>query len=263
MKVAVYCRESDKDTKKAPPIEEQIKRGRQWCEENNHDIVHVFADNGYSGGDWKRPEWNKAIRLGKRHDYQILWTWDQDRIARDTEQFLWFYRQMKTAKVKVFSMTDGFIDMETLGGRVKHTSMAMAHEIFRVQTSEKVKKTYEMKKAKADKLGEKLKWGRPRKEVDHEEIRKLYDTGMGYRKIANVIGVSYQTIRRVLHNTHPDFQGFRSLKNKDMSLLQNNPILERVNNCPPADRGIIEDENQHDKEKGSEKVQDSRRGELS
>ena len=59
MKVALYARESSDDTRKAPPIEDQIETGKMWAKENNYDVVIVYADDGYSGGDWKRPNWNR------------------------------------------------------------------------------------------------------------------------------------------------------------------------------------------------------------
>lgn len=241
MKVALYVRESDKDTKKAPPIAEQAEKGKQWAEDNNHVLVAILADNGYSGGDWKRPAWNKAVKMAKGHKIQALWVWDQDRLARDTEQFLWFYRQMNQAKVKIIT-PDGEVDMHTLGGRVKHTSLAMAHEIFRVQTSEKVKKTYEHKKKKAENLGQKVKWGRPRKVVDVKLVIELYDSGLGYRRIAEEIGVSYQTVRRVLQKAHPKLATISFLRTGNLEVLQNNPILERVKNCPPEKHGGISKE---------------------
>jgi hypothetical protein len=62
----------------------------------------------------------------------VQWTWNQDRLARDTEQFLWYYRQHDTAKARIFEGTSNdYIDMTTLGGRVKHTQLAAAAEIGR------------------------------------------------------------------------------------------------------------------------------------
>ena len=42
MKVAIYARESSDDIKKAPSIQDQIKIGKQWSEENNHQLVLLF-----------------------------------------------------------------------------------------------------------------------------------------------------------------------------------------------------------------------------
>jgi len=203
MKVAIYARESSDDIKKAPSIQDQIKIGKQWSEENNHQLVLVFQDNGFSGGNWKRPDWNKAVREAKRHAYQLLWVWNQDRIARDTEQFLWFFRNLKDAHVKIFSHTEGNMEMDDVGGTAKHISLAMASEIFRKVTSEKVKRTYEAKKKLAEKKGEKVNWGRKRGKYDIEKIMRLRDSGKGYKSISKEIGCSFQTIRRLLLQNTP------------------------------------------------------------
>lgn len=196
MKVSLYVRESSDDTSKAPPITEQIDRGKQWVTQNGHELVCTYADNGYSGGDWKRPQWNQSVSDARRHTYQLLWIWNQDRLARDTEQFLWFYRNLKQAHVRIFEDTSNeFIDMESLGGRVKHQSLAQAAEIFRLVTSDKVRKAYQRKILAGE------RWGRQKKSFDIAKAEGMRQAGKGWRTIAKEFGVSYQTIRRALQNS--------------------------------------------------------------
>lgn len=267
MKVALYARESTKDTNLAPPIENQIKKGKERAEKEKWDIFDVFGDNGYSGGDWKRPAWNKLMRLAKGHRFNIVWVWNQDRLARDTEQFLHFYRKMTECGIKVFSETEGNIDMETLGGRVQHTQLAFSHEIFRRVTSDKVKKAYEHKKTKAQNLGQPVKWGRPRMPVDAQEIIRLYDSGLGYRKIAKEVGVSYSTVRRVLQKSHPKLATISFLRTGDLEAVSNNPILKtgntEVKNCRVENTGGYCKGNSKQSKRGSKNVPGSPRGELS
>lgn len=201
MKVAIYARESSDDTNKAPPIEKQIDIGKQWIKDNGHDLLYTFQDDGYSGGDWNRPDWRRAIQEAKGKHYNILWTWNQDRLARDTEQFLFFYRNLKENSIKVISGTEGEINMDDVGGMAKHTSLAMAAEIFRRVTSEKVKRTYDNKRKEAEKKGDKVNWGRHKKNVDMEKIIQLRESGKGYKTIGRELGISYQLIRRRLQNT--------------------------------------------------------------
>lgn len=193
MKVAGYFRESDDDSSKAPPIERQVERYHQWCKENGHESVTEYADDGYSGGDWKRPAWNQSVNDARRHAWQVLWVWNQDRIARDTEQFLWYHRNLKEASVKIWEDTsNAWVDMDELGGRVKHQTLAQAGEIFRLVTSDKVKQAYRRKKAKNE------SWGRPAKDFDKDLALQLRKQGLGWREIAKRCGVSYQTVRRYL-----------------------------------------------------------------
>ena len=202
-RVSIYARESDSDTTKAPPITEQIERAKQYAQENNMEVVIIYQDNGYSGGDWKRPDWNKLINDARGHLFKKVLVWNQDRIARDTEQFLNFYRKLKDSHIQIISLTEGLVDMESVGGTAKHISLAMASEIFRKVTSEKVRKAYEMKKRKAESKGENVGWGRKRKQMDLDFIISLRDSGLGYRQISQRVGgVSYQTIRRALQKAH-------------------------------------------------------------
>lgn len=202
---SIYARESSDDTSKAPSIEEQINRARQYCQEKGLDVFEVYQDNGYSGGDWNRPSFIKLKNDAKRHLFNLVIVWSQDRIARDTEQFLNFYRTLKEANVKLYSLTEGEINMDNLGDRVKHTSMAQASEIFRLLTSEKVKKAFQSKRKQAEKEGLRVEWGRKPKKIDVNNIIDLRRQGLGYRQISQAVGgISYQTIRRVLQKHLPE-----------------------------------------------------------
>ena len=165
-RAAIYARESVDDTSRAPSITDQVTRATAYAQEKGLEITGVYADNGYSGGDWNRPQYLKLKADAKFHRFNQVIVWNQDRIARDTEQFLNFYRLLKDSGVTVYSITEGLIDMETLGGRVQHTSMAFAAEIFRRVTSEKVKRVHDAKKLRAQKEGTVLKWGRPKGSKD-------------------------------------------------------------------------------------------------
>jgi site-specific DNA recombinase len=192
MKAAIYVRESSSDTQNSPPIEQQIERGKHWVQYMGHELVKIYIDNGYSGGNWNRPDWNQCIKDAKRHNFQILWVWNQDRIARDTEQFLNFYRQMKSAGCKIYEDTaNEYIDMETMGGRVKYQSLAQAAEIYRLVTSDKVKQAYQRKK-------DKTKWGRPPIPLDMEKIAQMRTDGLGWRTIAHEFNCSHNTIRNAI-----------------------------------------------------------------
>ena len=233
MKCAIYVRESSADTNKAPPIGEQLDRGRAYARLNGYEVVNEYVDNGYSGGDWNRPAWQQSIKDARRHLFQFLWVWNQDRIARDTEQFLWYYRNLKEAGVqRVYSDTEGYIDMETAGNKLKHTVMAAAAETFRLLTSDKVKKAYEHKTREAKEKGIRLEWGRKAVPLNMERIIELRATGLGYRSIAKALGsykltngkvlpYNYQTIRKVLINPP---QNPPSKMQVESGMLENNPI---------------------------------------
>lgn len=202
MRVALYNRESSDDTSKAPSITEQESRGKQFAQEKGYEVVEVYSDNGYSGGDWKRPAWNQLVKDARRHLFNLVVVFSQDRIARDTEQFLWFQRNLKEAYVELYSITEGKIDLDSVGSIAQNVSLAMASHIFRKITSEKIKKTYEAKRKEAERKGVKVVWGRKQVEVDVPSLIALRKQGLGYRTIAKRVGngISYQKVRRALQN---------------------------------------------------------------
>lgn len=237
MKIAIYARESDSDTTKAPPIENQIEIGKKWAEANGHEIHKIYADNGFSGGDWKRPEWAWIVADARARKFKTIWVWSQDRIARDTEQFLWFYRQLYERGCNVISEVEGEINMETAGDRLKHTSMAMMAEMVRTLTGEKVKRTYESRKREADKKGERVVWGRapiPDKYKTQILEIKAQNPNWGYRKIAKALPsyknkkgnertISYGWVRTVIKSP-PKIAGEKGV---ELEGVKNNPIVEQ------------------------------------
>lgn len=206
MKVCIYARESSDDLKKSPSIETQISCGLEWIKKNDYVLVEVFKDDGFSGGAWNRPGWLKCINAAKRNAIQAVWTWKQDRIARDTEQFLYFYRIMKENQIRVFE-SGGEIDLNSAGNRLKHTVISASDELFRLVTSEKVKAVYQHKKAVAEREGVPLVWGHPRllDEKTRKAIFRDYVNEEGsYRTLAKKYNVSHQTIKRIV-NGDPEY----------------------------------------------------------
>jgi len=202
-RICIYARESSADTNKAPSIDKQIQIGKDWIASQGSLCVEVFADKGYSGGNWNRPEWQRCVRQARANTFKVIWVFAQDRIARDTEQFLWFYRQVREKNIQIYDHTlRNYIDMETLGGRMMQTQLAASSEIFRLITSEKVKRAYEQNK----RLNK--PWGRRREDINEEVLVRLHTNLTGWRSITKAYNeemktnISYSTIRRVLLTFH-------------------------------------------------------------
>ena len=95
-KVAIYCRLSIEDTDKSgndasASIENQKAMLRDYCRERDWEIYDIYVDDGYSGIDRNRPEFNRMLRDCEAGKIDIVLCKDQSRFARDTvviEQFI-------------------------------------------------------------------------------------------------------------------------------------------------------------------------------
>ncbi len=230
-RVVIYCRTSSDDTNNSPDVMNQVVSCEEWIEEQeNYELVEKFIDEGKSGGSWNRKGLNEMLNQGKFHKFNFIVVWNRDRIARDLELYLRVLRLMGDSGVKIYSVSEReWLSTDNFSDKVKENSLAQASEIFRLVTSEKVKKSYQEKKKRAEQKGEKLFWGRSRIKFDLDtlkKIKKMREEGWGYRRIEKQLkcygnSVSYQTIRRlfedgVIQKPHTDLTPDLHRKENDL-----------------------------------------------
>lgn len=95
-KVGIYCRLSieDKDKLKnddSQSIQNQKSMLRDYCKERDWEIYDIYCDDGYSGIDRSRPDFNRLLRDCESGKINIVLCKDQSRFSRDTiviEQYI-------------------------------------------------------------------------------------------------------------------------------------------------------------------------------
>lgn len=219
IKTAIYARESSKDITKAPPIQNQIDRAMQFVRDHNFYLVDLFEDNGFSGGDWKRPGLNSMLKCASANRFKFLIVWNTDRIARDLLQFADIFSKLNEKNIKVYSICEGWVDMQTAGGRFKNNMVAAFNQYEREKTGEKVRMAYQMKKKKDPGLN----WGRKSCLTNEQKKEILKRSGEWPSKIKKDLGLScsIQTIRRVLQNTHA-----KNKRNSSEEMIENIGLTE-------------------------------------
>ena len=68
-KVAIYCRVASKNRIEIKKQKEILKN---YCNENNYEIYKIYIDNGYSGLDDNRPNYNKLLNILYRYHIIIF-----------------------------------------------------------------------------------------------------------------------------------------------------------------------------------------------
>ena len=104
--------------------------------------------------------------------------------------------------------------------------MAQAAEIFRVNTSEKVKGAYQYKRKKAENKNEKIKWGREQIPSEFRELAiklKQENPIWGYRKIARAL---------------PEYE-LKNGKKRQPSYVWVAGILQGVKKTPPEKEAAV------------------------
>lgn len=84
-KVAIYCRLSrdDGEVNESSSITNQKEMLIEYAKNNNWEIYEVYIDDGYSGGNFNRPSWNKLLKDLRDKNFNILITKDLSRLGRN------------------------------------------------------------------------------------------------------------------------------------------------------------------------------------
>lgn len=82
---AIYCRLSkeDHDTLESSSISNQKELLIEFAKNNKFEIYDLYIDDGYSGGNFNRPAWQRLIKDIEHRKINILITKDLSRLGRD------------------------------------------------------------------------------------------------------------------------------------------------------------------------------------
>lgn len=78
-KVAIYCRVASKNRVEIKKQKEILKN---YCNEKNYEIYKIYIDNGYSGIDDNRPNYNKLLNDLKKNIFDTIIVRDMSRLER-------------------------------------------------------------------------------------------------------------------------------------------------------------------------------------
>jgi len=116
-----------------------------------------------------------------------------DRFARSTKHLITALETFSSLGVDFISYQEA-VDTTTPAGKMLFTMISAFAEFERAIISERVKAGLEKAKAKGKKLG------RPKVEVDVEEVKRLRGQGLSIRQIALTMGFKKSLIASCLHN---------------------------------------------------------------
>lgn len=200
-KVGIYCRLSieDKDKLKnddSQSIQNQKSMLRDYCKDRDWEIYDIYCDDGYSGIDRSRPDFNRLLYDCEAGKINIVLCKDQSRFSRDTiviEQYI--NDKFLEWGIRFIGVADNAdTDSESYGTMRLFTSAY--NEMYVKDISSKIRRTLAYKREQGQFIGSFAPYGysidpddKHHLVVDEETalvvkmIFDMYVSGEGYRSI--------------------------------------------------------------------------------
>ncbi len=200
-KVAIYCRLSIEDRDKlknddSQSIQNQKSMLRDYCKERDWEIYDIYCDDGYSGIDRSRPEFNRLLRDCEAGHIDIVLCKDQSRFSRDTvviEQFI--NDKFLEWGIRFIGVADN-ADSESESYSTMRLFTSAYNEMYVKDISSKIRRTLAYKREQGQFIGSFAPYGyqidpddKHHLIVDEETapavrlIFNMYVSGEGYRRI--------------------------------------------------------------------------------
>ena len=196
MKTALYARVSTKD--KGQDTENQLVQLRMFCQSQGWEITNEYVDRA-SGKTSDRTEFQKLFQDASQHKFDLVLFWSLDRFSREgVLETLQHLQRLTDWKVSYRSFTEQYLDST---GMFKDAILAILASIAkqeRVRMSERTLAGLAIARAKG-RIG-----GRPRLNksmsyiTERPKVLKLHADGHSLQHIANEVGLSKQTVWRLV-----------------------------------------------------------------
>jgi DNA invertase Pin-like site-specific DNA recombinase len=189
IRAALYARISTLNHSQDPEV--QLRELRDYCYRRGFTVVDTFVDRGISGSRERRPALDKLMIACRKRLIDAIVVYRYDRFARSLRQLVNALEEFRSLGVEFISIHEG-VDTSTPNGRLVFGIFASIAEFERELIRDRVRSGLAAAKAKGKRLG------RPRVVADVEKITSLRSSGVSWRAISRLTGVSARTIRRVL-----------------------------------------------------------------
>ena len=148
-RIAIYSRKSVFDDK-SNSTANQIKMVKDYFNRQGECEYSVFEDEGFSGGNTNRPDFQRMIQQVQVNGFDIIAVYKIDRIARNIVDFVNIYDELQKRNIALVSITEAFDATSPMG---KLIMMILA--TFAEMERENIKQRIKDNKVEASKSG---KW---------------------------------------------------------------------------------------------------------
>ena len=186
---ALYARVSTLDQNCDLQLADLRRYARQRFE-----CLREYVDRGISGTQRHRPQLDVLVKDARKRMFDVVLVWKFDRFARSLKHLIDSLEEFRALGIDFISYTEG-VDTTTPTGQLLFHVVGAVAQFERDLIVERVRAGM----AHARAMGKRI--GRPRAEVDLEQVVLFRNQGKSLRAIARLLAVPVSRVRRALVRT--------------------------------------------------------------
>ncbi len=222
MKIAIYARKS-KMTDKGESVDNQINTCMDYI--NNYSSAAdaefiIFKDEGFSGGNTQRPEFQKLLKSAQKSEFDTLICYRLDRVSRSVSDFSNTYDLLQAHGINFISVKEQFDTTTPIGRAMLNISMVFA-QLERETIAERIRDNMLALSRTGRWLGGITPTGFISEPIEY------YDADMHLKKMYKLVPIKEELL--VVSTIYNKFMEVKSLRGVEGYLLTNNILTK--NNC--------------------------------
>ncbi|HHX59635.1 MAG TPA: recombinase family protein [Epulopiscium sp.] len=221
MKIAIYSRKS-KLTEKGDSTFNQIQLCKDYAKEffPSNDDIFIYTDEGFSGGNTKRPMFTQMIADAKEKKFNILICYRLDRISRNIAQFSNTYEVLQKYHVEFVSVKEQFDTSSPIGRAMLNIAMVFA-QLERETIAERIKDNMYALACSGRWLGGTCPTGFKSEPIEY------YDNNLNKKKMYKLVSVPEEI--NLIIMIFNSFISFKKLRKVESYFLEQG--IKTKNNC--------------------------------
>ena len=185
--IAMYMRVSTQDQS----VDMQVSDLRRYCEQRGFEIYKEYCDAGVSGMKDRRPALDQLMADARKRKFDAVLCWRFDRFARSTKHLITALEEFCHLGIDFISYQEN-IDTSSPLGKAMFTIVSAIAELERNIIVERVKGGIRRAKENGKILG------RPRLNLNAQELQEMRDQGLSLRSIGERVHASAAAVHKTL-----------------------------------------------------------------
>ena len=167
----------------------QLSELREYASRRGWTVTGEYIDQGVSGSKESRPQLNQLMADAHRRNFDAVLVWKIDRFGRSLKHLVNALADLGAYSVAFISFRDN-LDLSTPSGRLMFQIIGAMAEFERSLIQERVRAGLRNARAKGK------KFGRPRAQVDADQVAALRREGRSWSQVCRTLNVSKGTAQR-------------------------------------------------------------------